>query len=114
MRYFEDGQIEEVYKRFDEGGILYFIKRTDTNQFFYTPMHIGFVHDYRGPDSNVGWEDSIGSLNSRSGAFLTREDAEEKAEMWGGFTQGGCRHCGNGSEPIPTIVIENEFKKKED
>ncbi len=106
-RFYKEEEQEQVHNRFNNGGVLWFIERTDTNQFFYEPLRIERSHDEFVPDSGVDWMDNI-SLFGLSGAFLTKEDAEK----YNNFTQGGCRYCGNGSKKIPTKITEHIFGSK--
>ena len=107
MRFYKDGEQEEIYKIFNEGGILYFIERTDTNQFFYEPFRIMFSHESYIPDRDIGWDNVI-NCGTLSGSFLTKEEAEK----YNNFTQLGCRYCGHGSKSISTKVTEHEFVPK--
>ena len=104
-RFYQKGEFEEIYQRFNEGGILYFIERKDTNQFYSERMLMMNTSHANHPDEEVEWLDSLGGIFGLSGAFLTKEDAEKHNH----FTQGGCRHCEHGSTKIPTIVTEHEF-----
>lgn len=104
-RFYEDGELDEIHRRFKEGGILYFIERTDTNQFYYSPPIMTTSNDLFIPDRFTAWSESINLTTVLSGAFLTKERAEEENN----FTECGCRYCGNGSNKIPTIVREHEF-----
>lgn len=105
-RYFKDGEQEEINKRFDNGGILWFIERTDTNQFFYEPLLLKSSNDPFVPDENTGWSNTLTHYNL-TGAFLNKEDAEK----YDTFTECGCRYCGNGATKIPTKITEHEFVK---
>lgn len=104
-RFYEDGELDEIHRRFKEGGTLYFIERTDTNDFFYTPLVMTTSNDHFIPDRFTAWSDKINLTTVLSGGFLTRESAEKENN----FTECGCRYCGNGSKKIPTIVSEHEF-----
>jgi len=104
-RFYEDGEMDEINRRFNEGGILYFIERTDTHQFFYEPLRMKTTADPYIPDEYVDWSDTIHFMMILSGGFLTKEAAEKENN----FTECGCRYCGNGSKKIPTIVTEHEF-----
>lgn len=98
-------EMDEIYKRFNKGGILYFIERTEKNQFYYKPLNLKTSADEYTPDQGIDWSDTIHSMMILSGGFLTKEDAEKENS----FTTGGCRYCGHGSTIIPTIVTEHEF-----
>ena len=102
---FDSEYKKEVYKRFNEGGILYFIERTDTNKFLYEPLRTETTADLYIPDVNVEWTDNI-NLLTLSKVFLTKEDAEKNKPK---LSQGGCRYCEHGSKPIPIEITEHEF-----
>lgn len=96
---------EEVYRIFNEGGILYFIERTDTNEYYYEPLRNTASNSPYIPDSNIAWSKTIDWF-TLSGAFLSKEDAEEYQPK---PTEGGCRYCHHGAIEIPTIITEHEF-----
>jgi len=99
--------IRELSRIRDEGGILWFIERTDTNKFLRLSLGFfdGGAHSERNTDM-VNWDDVVGAF-PMTHAYLTKEDAEKNipTEM----TEGGCRHCGHKSKAIPMIVTEHEF-----
>lgn len=100
---------DEVYRRYNESGTLFFVKRTDTNQYYCEPFFLyNSPHQYKDADYKVSWVENIG-LFELSGGFLTTEDAKQYV---GKFTQGGCRHCLHGSEEIPTIIVELKFENE--
>jgi hypothetical protein len=105
--YYLPEYIEEVYRRFDQGGILYFIERTDTNQFLLNPLSGGYKsHQEYIPDSDVGWSDDISFFNL-SEAHLSEEYAKEFGKT--NLTEGGCRYCHNNAKQIPIKITEHEF-----
>lgn len=103
FRLFDEEEHEEIFKRVQEGGVLFLIERTDTNEFCY---HERFClvksHD---PPPKTKWDARVDCLLGTE-MFLTKEDAEKHKD---GFREGGCERCGNGSREIPTIVSEHEF-----
>lgn len=106
MKPYEQKYIKEVSQRIDKGGVVWCIERTDTNKFLR--LTIGFLDGGAGHsrnESHVNWDDVIGAFPATH-VFLTKEDAEKHMPE---LTEGGCRHCGHGSTPIPTIVTEHEF-----
>lgn len=97
--------MDEISRRFKEGGALWFIQRTDTNQFWYQPFRMRTTAHRHEPDEHVAWADAIHLMMILLGGFLTKEDAEK----YNNFTESGCRYCGHGSHKISTIIIEHEF-----
>ena len=74
FREYADDEIDELYSRFINGGVLYFYERTDTHQF----CHEDF-------DGVVTWRESVQPATG----FLSRTDAEK---YMCDFTEGGCCH----------------------
>jgi len=99
--------IGELSRRRDHGGILWFIERTDTNEFLRLSLgfHDGGAHS-EGNRDFLNWDKQVGVF-PMTHAYLTKEDAEEY--MPKEIKEGGCLHCGNGSKPIPMTVTEHEF-----
>lgn len=98
--------IEELFRRFQEGGIIWLIERTDTHEFYYPSMspriHVfgkGEIPRY------CQWHKEITMFVATSG-FLTKEDAVKYSWMRDGFER-GCPNCGYGG--IPTTITEHEF-----
>lgn len=95
---------EEVFRRTQEGGTLWFIERMDTNQvaFVSTPFSNMYSNS---PDfglQQLTWGSAktwtFGFLG-----FLTEEDAQRyinNPDPGVRFSEGGCHCCGNGSTPI--------------
>lgn len=105
--YFLPEYIEEVYRRSEEGGKLYFIKRTDTNQYLYNPaIGKGWRSNQEHiPDEDIAWSDELGFFNL-SEAHLSRAYAKEFGKTK--LTEGGCRYCHHKAKKIPiTIVMQN-------
>ena len=105
----EKEYLDEVYSRYYSGGTLWFIERTDTNQFVhYNPFDI--MERHSGPQQPE-WHDEIGRIHIFD-AYLTKEDAEGQIEFYK-FREGGCYCCGHGSTPIPTKATEHQFIPQE-
>lgn len=90
-----------VDKIFSEGGTLWFVERTDTNEF----LSLSLPSILGGPRLGINWMPEINEF-CLCYAYLTKEDAES---MDYSFSEGGCSSCGHGSEKIPIIVTEHEF-----
>ena len=98
--------IVETTRRQNEGGILWFIERTDTNEFLWFNLRV-FDRDFnrRENETYINWSKEAGVFPMTC-AYLTKEDAEKNCPE---LTEGGCQHCGHNSKKIPTIVTEHEF-----
>ena len=97
--------IAEINKRRYEGGVLWFIERTDTHEFLNFNVGV-FDSDHSNNSQNlINWSSLVGVF-PMTHAYLTIEDAKENIPE---LTEGGCRHCGNGSKKIPMVVTEHEF-----
>lgn len=107
-----------VLEIMEEGGSLWVLERTDTNQFMVRGLDFRLhksgepfsVHDYE-------WRDEFPSLHKAefgnmayfktSDLYPTKELAEKFAPK--NITEGGCRCCGNDSTNIPTVITEHQF-----
>ena len=107
FRIYETEEIDKILKIKNEGGILYLIERTDTNEYAYSKAK---PDSFRTNSPNFGmvdvlWTKEINEFHLYTGMFLTRQDAEKYSNL----TEDGCRFCGNGSKKIPTVITEHEF-----
>lgn len=98
----------------ENGGTLWVVERTDTNQFLIEDIDLS-IHTSSEPfnpfEDRVRWRDTIPQANdfgfSRQSFYPTKELAERFAPKE--ITEGGCRCCGNGSKQIPLRLSEHEF-----
>lgn len=99
---------DEVHNRHENGGILWFIKRTDTNQFLR--KNINFYHSsiHENTQPEFDWNDEICGIFGLTMAFLSKKDAEKELRF-ANLTEGGCSCCGHGSKEIPIEITEHEF-----
>jgi hypothetical protein len=105
MRYYQDEEQNKIHLIFERGGTLYFIERIDTNEFWYDSFWSKISHTGNVKDSNGdSWAKEI-DVGTLSGAFLTKEQAENRLPIY----EGGCETCGNGAKEIKCIVSEHEF-----
>lgn len=113
IRIYDKDEMNEVFRRTEEGGILYFIERTDTNEFAYSESrpNSGMSNHPDFGMSDTRWTNDVSFFKMGTGMFLTKEAAEK---CNGIFHEDGCPFCGNGSKEIPTIVTEHEFVRKEE
>ena len=103
----ENEYIEKCTSAFTEGGVLWLIERTDTNEFCYKQPKIWQSNK---PDT---WHDTIlwsKDISFFHVFFLTKEDAEDELQHMS-LNEGGCHCCGNGSTKIPVIITEHIFVK---
>ena len=105
-RIYNEEEHEEIYKRTQEGGIVYLIERTDTNEYAYEEM-LGMQRSDNFKLPRILWVNHLNSFGMVGSMFLTKKDAEKINK--GGFREGGCHCCGHGSKEIPTIVTEHEY-----
>jgi len=112
MRIGKDYSKEEYMKVLDikkNGGTLFLIERTDTNEFYYTmsAMNSSMSNSENFGKSHTCWSSEIVDVPFTA-MYLTREDAEETNKV--GFNDGtGCFTCGHGSNKLETIVTEHQF-----
>lgn len=100
--------MEECVRRFNEGGTLWLIERTDTNEFYRAPTE-PHIHTFgKGYNTrHCSWSKTIDVFIAVSG-FLTEEDAKQFQFTRDGIEY-GCSNCGYGGTPVK--VTEHEFVK---
>lgn len=103
----ETEYIKKCLDIFQEGGVLWLIERTDTNEFLQKKLKMWQSNK---PDTWLDtflWSKNIGFFNV---FFLTKEDAEKELQSpFMRLTEGGCHCCGHGSTEIPVAITEHEF-----
>lgn len=108
FRFIENGYMDELFTKLNDSKEIYFIKRTDTNKYFY--IEYSFESSNH-PDFQaliMKWSDILPPL-FLSGAFLIKEEAKKfLTEFKGNY----CKHCKRGDKPIPVEVI-SYIKSKE-
>jgi len=111
MRFYKDREQDEIHRRYNEGGTLWFIEKVDTGMYHYIPVvDTTNVHSAASP-FNGAWTNTI-DWHTLTGAFLTEADATTVAET---ITEGGCDCCGSGSTPVITNIIDHTIViQKED
>lgn len=97
--------LDEVYKIFHEGGKLWIVERTDTNEFPVRDIGIRHTGRDQPPRRGQKWSKSI-SFQNLSYAFLKKEDAHPDILN---FNEGGCLYCGHGHKVVPVELTEHEF-----
>jgi len=108
FRIHEEKEMNEIFNRFNNGGVLWFFERTDTNEIYYENCFaMRHTHQYVHPDEDIRWGKTP-DLVMLNFAFLTKEDAEKHKPK---ITVGGCRYCNHGSTDIPIDIVEHEFVK---
>ncbi len=98
--------MDELVRRFKEGGTIWLIERTDTNEFYYPDLS-PHIHTFCKGDSerHCQWHKEISIMVAAKG-FLTKEDAEKYKWHRDGFER-GCPNCGHGG--VPVTITEHEF-----
>jgi len=99
----------DIYKN---GGTLWTIERTDTNEFYCLIPKMGVSSRPETWKDTYIWNKKISFVTI---LFLTKEDAEKELQenMFMRFTEGGCHCCGHGSTEIPIAITEHEFVQVE-
>lgn len=97
---------------YENGGTLWVIERTDTNQFLVNKK--GFHERYtNGVLDADKWYDTLPQLNNGFFYFSTEDyyPTKELAEKFAPkeLREGGCDCCGHGSVNIPIRLTEHEF-----
>ena len=90
---------------YQNGGILWLIERTDTNEFCYKKMKMWQSNKPETYHDIYLWSKDIYFFHV---FFLTKEDAENELKFMN-LNEGGCHCCGNGSTAIPIEITEHEF-----
>lgn len=101
----EKEYIEECINRYQDGGTLWLIERTDTNMFCYKEIKFRYTNKPETWCDSYLWSKDIHFFTC---FFLTKEDAENEIKHMN-LTEGGCSCCGHGSKQIPVIITEHEF-----
>lgn len=98
--------LSELERRFNEGGIIWLLERTDTNQFYLSDLS-PHVHTFgKGYGArHCNWSNQIDLMVVLSG-FLSKEDADKYGWCLDGFER-GCSNCGHGG--IPVKIADHEF-----
>ncbi len=96
---------EECLNRYQDGGLLWLIERTDTNEFCYKQLKTWQSNKSETWRPSFLWSKDISFFHM---FFLTKEDAEKELQFLN-LTEGGCHCCGYGSTEISIIVTEHEF-----
>lgn len=112
---FDPEWYQMVQDVFNNGGTLWVVERTDTNQFLMKEsalMGRPSMHDIPHILRKNKWVDQIPSASeifmySRENFYPTKELAEKFSPKT--ITEGGCECCGNGSKEVPFILTEHEF-----
>lgn len=101
----------------ENGGSLWVVERTDTNQFMVrrSNFKIRSSNDPPASFNPIEWQDNIPQYKGSFLNFLT-EDFYPTKELADKFApkeirEGGCKHCGNGSKKVPIKLTEHEFVK---
>ncbi|MFA7307591.1 MAG: hypothetical protein WC026_13065 [Hyphomicrobium sp.] len=103
----------------ENGGSLWVIERTDTNQFMIRDLDFTIdsrVSFFKPPE----WKDKFPTLNQLPyGKILMfmAEDLYPTKELADKFApkeilEGGCEHCRNGAIQIPIKLTEHKFKNR--
>ena len=104
----EEEYIKKCLDAYKNGGLLWLIERTDTNEFCYKQLKMWQSNKPETWRDTFLWSKDISFFHV---FFLTREDAEKELQenMFMRFTEGGCHCCGHGSTEIPTAITGHEF-----
>jgi hypothetical protein len=104
--------LKEVQNVIENGGVLYFIERTDTNEFAYEKPSLNseFSSSPNYGSKDLVWmkEVSLFIGLAFSLCYLTKEEAQEELDIRS-WMEGGCHVCHNGGNKIPVEVTEHLF-----
>ena len=106
----EKEYIEKCLDIYQNGGVLWLIERTDTNEFCYKELKMWQSNKPETWHDTYLWSKEIGFFHV---FFLTKEDALKGLDYMD-LRQGGCHCCGHGSKAIPTEITEHEFVRREE
>lgn len=96
---------DECFNRFNNGGTLWIVERTDTNEFLSPNLEMSSANKLR--SKPFVWAKKLTFMEAMV-AYLTKEDAEKDLPFLL-LREGGCVCCGAGSTPIPVEIREHEF-----
>ncbi len=89
----------------EDGGTLWLIERTDTNEFCYRELKMWQSNKPETWSDSFRWSKHISFFHL---LFLTKEDAEDELKQIN-LREGGCSCCGHGAVDLPLAITEHEF-----
>lgn len=107
--------MEMVHNIMNNGGKLWVIERTDTNQFMVRTQDLRMrtSHDLPASFNPYEWQDVLPQMSDGLLFYMTEDyyPTKELADKYAPkeIREGGCSHCGNGSTLIPIKLTEHEF-----